>query len=255
MMNFAEFKAEVYKRYGLDLNQYKENQVQRRLNLFLEKSGLKDFGNLLLAMDKDAKMFEKFIDTLTINVTEFFRDPKIFFKLYEKYLPEFKGKGNLKVWSAGCSTGAEPYSVAIFLEELGFKNYRLDASDLDENILKAAREGRFGPEALKNVPREWITKYFDREGEVYQVKAALRQKVNFKRQNLLKDSFDKGYHLILCRNVIIYFTKEAQDSLYRKFSESLLPQGILFIGGSEVIFNPEKYRLIRLEPCFYRRLG
>ncbi|GAV22583.1 CheR family methyltransferase [Carboxydothermus pertinax] len=253
-MNFAEFKLQVYKRYGLDLNQYKENQVQRRLTLFLEKSGLGDFNNLLVAMDKDAKMFEKFIDTLTINVTEFFRDPKIFFKLYEKYLPELRGKTSIKIWSAGCSTGAEPYSVAIFLEELGLKNYKLDATDLDENILKAAREGKFGQDALKNVPEPWRIKYFDKIGDQYQVKLNLRRKVNFKQQNLLKDSFDHDYNVILCRNVIIYFTREAQDNLYRKFSDSLVAKGILFIGGSEVIFNPEKYRLMRMEPCYYRKI-
>jgi len=253
-MTFAEFKVQVYKKYGLDLNQYKENQVQRRLNLFLEKSGLKDYSNLLLAMEHDAKMFEKFIDTLTINVTEFFRDPKIFFKLYEKYLPEMRGKSSVKIWSAGCSTGAEPYSVVIFLEELGFKNYQVDASDLDENILKTAREGKFGADALKNVPPAWKEKYFEKVGEQFQVKLNYRRKINFKRQNLLKDNFAKDYDLILCRNVIIYFTKEAQDNLYRKFADSLSSRGILFIGASEVIFNPERYMLSRLEPCFYRKV-
>ena len=140
-MEFAEFKMQVYKNFGLDLNSYKENQLKRRLDNLLFRYQMKDYRDLLDKMLRDRQEYIKFLDYLTINVSEFFRDAKMFRFLEQEVLPGLIAGGRrLRIWSAACSNGAEPYSVAIILDELTPQTvHRIDATDLDQTILKKAK--------------------------------------------------------------------------------------------------------------------
>ncbi|WP_027718302.1 CheR family methyltransferase [Desulfovirgula thermocuniculi] len=254
-MDFARFKEEVARGFRLDLSSYKENQLKRRLDAYLLRLGLRDYGALWQRITEDRRAYEDFLDYLTINVSEFFRDPEKFRELETIYLPELlKEKQQLKIWSAACANGAEPYSVAIILDELTpGRAHRIEATDIDPYILDKAREGRYPPEAVRHVEPRRLARYFTREGGTYVLSEGVRRRVLFRRHDLLVDPFGQGYDLILCRNVSIYFTREAQDRLNARLAQALAPRGILFIGATEMIFNYQQLGLERLRPCFYRK--
>jgi len=196
---------------------------------------------------------QKFLDRTTINVSEFFRNPEKFEELQKSILPELQQRfRRLKIWSAGCSIGTEVYTLAIIMEEMKI-DYDILASDLDDAALKTAQTGAYGKDHLKNVTAPLLAKYFDKEGELFRVKDLLKKRLRFKKQNLLEDRFDSGFHLVLCRNVVIYFTEDAKDVLYRKFSKSLTDGGILFIGNTERVFKAEEMGLNSFSSFFYRK--
>ena len=159
--------------------------------------------------------------------------------LRDEILPELIGpKRRVKVWSAACSTGEEPYTLAMILDTMGIlKDSSITASDLDEGALAKAKEGRYMERSLKDVPKETASRYFKQDGLVYRIDDKLKSSIKFMKQNLLLDPFDDGYDLIVCRNVMIYFTEEAKNLLYHKFAASLRPGGILFVGSTEQIFS------------------
>ncbi|GIV20447.1 MAG: chemotaxis protein CheR [Armatimonadota bacterium] len=252
--DYLWFCEQVLRQTGLDLQQYKRPQMERRLRSMAERVGARNLEEYWRILEKDRQIFTQFIDRITINVSELFRNPEKFEELRQVILPEIRRLGSpLKVWSAGCSYGAEPYSLAILLEEMRPLNYHILATDVDETILNKAREGYFAPEDMRNVNAQWKQKYFVQQDNRYQVKPELKRNITFRKHNLLADPFDSGFHLIVCRNVVIYFTEEAKDSLYRRFFQSLVPGGVLFVGSTERIFN---YRELGFEmplSFFYRK--
>lgn len=256
-MQFAEFKNQVHRRFGLDLNSYKETQLKRRLDNLLVRSKMTDYSELLNNLIKDRQEYIRFLDYLTINVSEFFRDAKMFQMLEKDILPGLMAGGRrLKVWSAACSNGAEPYSVAIILNELSpLTAHRIEATDLDQNILQKAKAGVYNADAVKNVSKERLKKYFTVENGKYLINQQIKNKVVFKQHDLLSSAYPQGFDLVLCRNVTIYFTREAQEKVNRQFVKSLAAGGYLFIGGSETIFNYAELGLKKIAPCFYQKLA
>lgn len=254
-MEFSEFKQRMLLNFRLDLNGYKETQLKRRMDGLLTRQKLNNYTELFNSLTNNRQAYEEFLDHLTINVSEFFRDPIRWQELEKKILPELLlGRGSIKIWSAACSIGAEPYSLAILLDEsVSGGASRIDATDLDKNILEAARAGRYGPEAVRNVSRERLEKYFTPSGAGYLINDRIKKRVSFRQHDLLTGEYPQGYDLIVCRNVTIYFTREAQDKINRNFSRSLKPGGVLFIGGSEMIFNYQEFGLDKLGPCFYKK--
>lgn len=252
--DYLWFCEQVLRKTGLDLQQYKRPQMERRLRSMAERVGAHNLEQYWAVLQKDSQQFAYFIDRITINVSELFRNPEKFEELRKVILPELRHLGSpLRVWSAGCSYGAEPYSLAILLEEMRPLSYQILATDVDETILSKAREGVFAPEDMRNVLPEWKQKYFVQHGNRYQVKPELKRNIVFRKHNLLADPFETGFHLIVCRNVVIYFTEEAKDRLYVRFFQSLVPGGVLFVGSTERIFN---YREIGFEmplSFFYRK--
>lgn len=255
-MDFAQFKDRVRRDFRLDLQSYKETQLRRRMDAFLSRRQLNDYGLLLNLLQTDRTVYEAFLDHLTINVSEFFRDPARFNELEKAILPALlRAKSRLNIWSAACSNGAEPYSVAIILAELTpGRRHRLEATDIDKNILAKAQQGKYGADAVRNVDNRRLARYFTRENGSYVLKEDIRRPVTFRRHDLLTEPFGRDYDLILCRNVTIYFTREAQDRLNRQFAAALSPGGVLFIGGSEMIFNYQELGLDKVTTCFYRKL-
>lgn len=252
--DYLWFCERVLAKTSLDLKQYKRPQIERRLRSMAERVGAQDLQQYWAVLERDPQQFAYFIDRITINVSELFRNPEKFDELRQVILPELRRLGSpLKVWSAGCSYGAEPYSLAILLEEMRPLSYHILATDVDETILSKAREGFFAPEDMRNVSAEWRQKYFIQHGNRYQVKPETKRNITFRKHNLLAEPFDTGFHLIVCRNVVIYFTEEAKDRLYVRFFQSLVPGGVLFVGSTERIFN---YRDIGFEmplSFFYRK--
>lgn len=255
MTDFNRFKEKVYQTFGLDLNSYKENQLKRRLDNLLTRKQYADYQSFFNYLNSNRNAWHEFLDYLTINVSEFFRDVKMFQSLEGKVLPELlQKKSSLKIWSAACSNGCEPYSLAIILEEISpGKRHQVDATDLDKTILQAAATGIYGPDAIRNVPKDRLAKYFKQEQGKYHIANQIKTKVSFKQHNLLADNYVKGYDLIACRNVTIYFTREAQDKVNFRFAQALNAGGYLFIGGSETIFNYVELGFEKVSPCFYRK--
>ncbi|MFZ5648359.1 MAG: CheR family methyltransferase [Bacillota bacterium] len=254
-MEFDEFKKRMLASFRLDLNSYKETQLKRRLDGLLARQKIKDYGELFHFLASDRLAYQTFLDQLTINVSEFFRDPHRWTELENKVFPELiKSRNALKIWSAACSIGAEPYSLAILLDELALgRQHRLDATDIDKTILETAMAGKYNQEAIRNVSKGRLAKYFKVSGSHYLINENIKKMVSYRRHDLLTDSYQQGYDLIVCRNVTIYFTREAQDKINKGFSQALKPGGFLFIGGSEMIFNYQELGMEKISPCFYRK--
>jgi len=256
-MDFAGFKSGMKRSFALDLDSYKEAQLKRRLEAFLarHKTDYDAYFRRLLANKAEIK---EFVDFLTINVSEFFRDPKLFAVLEREVLPGLLARRRiLRLWSAACANGAEPYSLAILLEELTpGRRHRILATDIDQEVLEKAREAVFGPESLRNVDERRLARFFTGEaGQKRTLAGDIRERVEFRRHDLLKDPFERDFDLIACRNVLIYFTRDAQNELFQKFSRSLAPGGFLFIGGSEMILRYQELGLDRVGTCLYTRVG
>ena len=254
--DWAEFKRKLKSKTEIDLDLYKEPQMKRRIGNLVTRSSAKTFVEYFDTVAKDKDEFAAFIEYLTINVSEFYRTPDKFAKLETDVIPDLlKRTPKLNIWSAGCSIGAEPYSLSMIMKEMTpGKRHRILATDLDIEILAKAKKGIYLENEIKSLSPERRQKYFDKVGDdKYAVKEDIKSCIEFKRHNLLKDPFEKDFDLILCRNVVIYFTEEAKDELYTRFFEALKPDGILFVGATEAILNFRKMGYTSYQPFFYQR--
>ncbi|WP_026689484.1 CheR family methyltransferase [Alteribacter aurantiacus] len=252
--DYTEFTLMIKKKTGIDLNQYKEAQMKRRLLSLRQKRGFKTFIDYGNEMGKEKALFNEFLDRMTINVSEFYRNPERWDILKEKILPQLlKEKSELNIWSAACSTGEEPYTLAMMMKEAKIKA-KILASDIDEGILEQAAKGVYPDRSLKSLPDLWKKKYFIENELGYECTTLVKHAVAFHRHNLLKDPYPKHVDLIVCRNVLIYFTEEAKSRIYKELSDSLSIGGILFVGSTEQIFNPSQYNLESADTFFYRKI-
>lgn len=253
--DYAGFIKSIKKSTGIDLAQYKEAQMKRRLTTLRNKNGFSTFDAFYNAMMLNKTLFYEFLDKMTINVSEFWRNPNRWEVLRDIVLPDLSaGKSRLRVWSAACSTGEEPYTLSMILADLGLlQNTYLLATDIDEGALAKAAEGLYLERSLKDVPSDVAKRYLTPDGARLLFDVKLKKSVTFKKQNLLLDTFEEGFDLIVCRNVMIYFTEEAKNALYHKFAKALRPGGILFVGSTEQIFSPSQYDLEPAETFFYRK--
>ena len=250
--DWEEFKAKLKRKTEIDLDLYKAPQMQRRIMNLARRNGYDKYSAYFDKVVQDKDDFAAFIEYLTINVSEFFRTPDKFAKLETDVIPELmKRSSRLNIWSAGCSIGAEPYSLAMILNDMTPNTrHRILATDLDIEILGKAKAGVYNENELKAMSEARKSKYFTRQGDKYAVSPDIKQRIEFKRHNLLKDSFETGFDLILCRNVVIYFTEEAKDQLYANFFKALKPGGILFVGATEAILNFRKLGYTSYQPFF-----
>ena len=254
--DYEYFKKAVYDLTKIDLNAYKEKQMKRRIDTLISKNKIVGYDNYVSVLKNDSARFEEFVNYLTINVSEFYRnvdqwqllDKDIFPELIQRY-----GK-NLKIWSAACSTGDEPYSLVMALSRhLPLSQIKIYATDLDKQVIARARTGLYPEKSITAVPLDLKNKYFRREGDSYRISNEVKACVEFREHNLLKDPYPAECHLIVCRNVLIYFTEEAKDAVFRKFFKSLTGGGILFIGSSEQIINHKEIGYFRKNAFYYQR--
>ncbi|RXZ76862.1 protein-glutamate O-methyltransferase CheR [Paenibacillaceae bacterium] len=255
--DFAWFVQKIKEKTGIDLNQYKEAQMKRRLTTLRLKHGYSTFHAYMDALQTDQKLMNEFLDRMTINVSEFWRNPVRWKSLEERFIPELlKESPRLRVWSAACSTGEEPYTMAMILDQLGaLDRASITATDLDSKVLERAKTGLYPERSVRDVPQSYLKSYFTRQDDQFRVSDKLMRAVNFQQQNLLLDRFGGPFDIIVCRNVMIYFTDEAKQQLYRGFSKALRPGGLLFVGSTEQIFSPGQYELETAETFFYRRIS
>ncbi|TJY42602.1 protein-glutamate O-methyltransferase CheR [Cohnella pontilimi] len=254
--DFAQFTQQLKNKTGIDLSLYKEPQMKRRLNTMRESKGYRTFTDFFQAMQQNKELFEQMLDHMTINVSEFYRNANRWGVLERKVIPELlKSSRSLKLWSAACSTGDEPYSLVMVLSKfLMLNEIQVLATDIDKGVLAKAKQGVYPEASVKEVPKAMLNKHFTVEGQQYRVNDDIKKCVTFKPHNLLSDPFEPNFDLIVCRNVLIYFTEDAKEELFYKFSRSLKKGGYLFIGGSEQIFVPLKYGLEPLDTFFYRKI-
>lgn len=253
---FEEFYDWADRSLKIDLDAYKERQLQRRINTIMEQAGTSSLQTYSELIEQDLKIRQSFLDYITINVTDFFRNPHLFDEFEAELQKNLAQKfGRLKIWSAACSIGSEPYSLAMMMQE---NNLQLEdkilATDIDEKVLMRAKQGSYKEFELKNLQTEMVDKYFKQQDKQFVLDSSIKNMVEFKKHDLLKDPFGKKYHAIICRNVIIYFKREVKEELYRKFSESLVPGGVLFTGATETIYKPELYGLEKVGTFLYKKL-
>lgn len=244
--DFITLKKQIFRSTSLDLGQYKDSYLQRRIGVRMRCCGSKVYSDYSHFLNSNPGEYDKLLDDLTINVTQFFRDPIVFRAMEEEVLPLLiydkvkQGKGDITIWSAGCSSGEEPYSIAIMLrellgEEFGNFNVTIIGSDIDDPSLEAASVGKYLPRQLTNVRKEYLERYFALEGEMYQISQEILGMVDFRKIDLIASKPPARFDCIFCRNVVIYFTREMQEHLYMKFYEALNQGGYFVMGNTETL--------------------
>ncbi len=256
MSQYESFKEKILKKTGINLSLYKEKQMKRRIESLASRNGYSDLNLYYNAIDKDVELFKEFINYMTINVSEFYRNPEQWKIVENEIFPALlKKKGTIKIWSAACSTGEEPYTLTMILSQhLPLSKINIIATDIDKEAMAKAQTGIYSENSLKNVPSNIADKYFTKvTDKTYSISNDIKKCVSFKQHNLLKDKFVDGCDLIVCRNVLIYFTEEAKAEIYTNFSKSLNTDGILFVGSTEQIISPQKYNLKPIKTFFYTK--
>lgn len=256
--SYEVFKQSIYLMTKIDLNSYKERQMKRRIDALISKHGISSYADYVAKLKSDKVMFNEFINYITINVSEFFRNPEQWNLLEQEILPylfERFGK-NIKIWSAACSTGDEPYSMVMLLSKfMPLNRIKIIATDIDRTVLEKAQVGLYHIKSLKGVPDEFLKKYFTRITDTsYQISENIKSCVEFKQHNLLLDPYPSNCDLIICRNVLIYFTDEAKDGIYVKFHNALKKDGILFVGSTEQIIQAAQIGFHNYRSFFYKKM-
>ncbi|EMR01803.1 CheR family methyltransferase [Cesiribacter andamanensis] len=230
--------------YGYDFSGYARASVYRRIRRFMDNKRLPGIPELQQAVLRDSYFFEGFLQEVTVNVTEMFRDPSFFLSLRQHVLPRLSTYPHIKIWDAGCSTGEELFSLLILLEEEGLlKRTKVYATDINQKVLKEAREGIYPARSIAAYTagyyaaggkREFSSYYTSNYGGI-KFNSSLLKNVLFYPHNLATDFSFNEFHLIICRNVLIYFTRELQEKVYALFDESLVPLGYLGLGKKETL--------------------
>lgn len=255
-LEYSYLKTKIKKLTGIDLDDYRERQMRRRLTCFISRTSASSIVEYCRMVEGDRAMLEELCSFLTIKVSEFFRDPLRFEQLRTEILPHLlMGRPRLNIWSTGCSVGGEPYSIAIILDKLTpYSKHRILATDIDVISLEKARAG--GPyrsNEVRSVPTQLLQDYFEVFEDCYRVNDKIKSRVEFKKHDLLREPFETGFDLIVFRNVVIYFTEEAKMRLNQQLCQSLNPGGVLFVGGTEAIAQSREMGLVTLGHCFYRK--
>lgn len=258
-MNDTEYASLKHKIHGLlriDIDAYKSQQMRRRLEAFVVRHSTGSLMQFRNRLDTDADLLNRLRDMLTINVSEFFRDFVQFEYLRSSVLPELlRRAGKINIWSAACSHGQEPYSVAIILAEMSAGHRaRILATDLDRPAIRRAKAGGpYSPAEIRNVPKLLLQRHFISSGEGYKVVDKIRKRVEFREVDLISDQYEGGYDLLICRNTMMFFTGELKRRLTRRFYDSLNPGGVLFLGGTEPLLGSERAGFETLWGNFYRK--
>lgn len=254
--DYEYLKRAVYELTMIDLNAYKEKQMKRRIDTLIAKHQIVGYDKYIQTIKSDKKLFDEFVNYLTINVSEFYRNPDQWQVLDKQIIPELVNKfgKNLKIWSAACSTGDEPYSLVMALSRyIPLNQIKIYATDLDKQVIEKAKAGIYPEKSIAAIPDDLKKKYFTKKGLFYEISNEIKSRVEFKEHNLLKDTYPSNYHMIVCRNVLIYFTEEAKEEVFCKFQRALTKGGVLFIGSTEQIINYKEVGFERKNSFFYEK--
>jgi chemotaxis protein methyltransferase CheR len=247
---FAALLDKIVAERGFRCHSYKERCLVRRINVRLRATGAHTWHDYMRVLDGDPREWDRLLEALTINVTKFFRNWEVWETLAERVIPALWARPDdeLRIWSAGAASGEEAYSLAALFhrhaERLG-EEYRLHrvrvlGSDIDTASLAAARRGSYTSAAFADTPPEIRARYFSGESPAH-VRPELRALVSFESRDLLRDPAPDGpWHLIACRNVVIYFDRESQEELFLRFHDALAPGGVLVLGKVETLLGPAR---------------
>ncbi len=262
--DFERIVKIIYKVSGISLSDRKEDMVYSRLARRLRKVGKVCFNEYLDFVMQDDLEQKAFVNALTTNLTHFFREEHHFKYLEEVLFPEIfaKKQKRIRFWSAGCSTGEEPYTLAMVWEHLQTKpkdiDFKILATDLDTNVIETGKKGIYSIDKLKPVDEKylkWFSRHQDCSATQRQVDSQLKQYIHFKQLNLMQDWPINGpFQLIICRNVLIYFDRPTQEKLIKRYYDLLEPDGCLILGHSESL-GANKKLFDNLSKTIFRKLG
>ncbi|GGH26035.1 protein-glutamate O-methyltransferase CheR [Sphingobacterium alkalisoli] len=236
--------TDVSSLYGYDFTQYSRASLKRRLNRICVIDKFTSFAELRYNLIHHPEYLQRFIEEITVNVTEMFRDPHFYKALREKVFPQLGTYPFIRIWLAGCATGEEAYSIAILLKEANLYNRSLIyATDINPGVLEKARMGIFSISQMKQYSENYIlsggtadfSQYYTANYDMVKFHADLKEKMIFSTHNLVSDSSFNEFQLVICRNVLIYFEKELQNKVFRLFDDSLDNLGFLALGAKETI--------------------
>ena len=263
---FAALARKISKGAGLPVEAYKDKCVRRRIAVRMRACGVHSYADYQAILDRSPAEYERLRDALTINVTRFYRNADTWNLLRRDLMPRLcaPGTGEIRVWSAGCSSGEEAYTIAILAAEhldgagrageLG--RLVVDATDVDRLSLERARAARYRRENLTEMPAELVGRYLEPEGEDLRVVTRVRARVFVRRVDLGSERAPgREYHMVVCRNVLIYFDRPMQERLFQVFTDSLAPGGYLVLGKVETLLGTVRERLVLVDPRerVYRR--
>lgn len=261
---FLVFCEGVRRLCGIDLVQYKRAQMERRVRTFVERQGTPDLAEYLKIMQADPSAVDAFLDRVTINVTQLWRNPDQWTRLERDVLPELFGqKGGLTAWSAGSSYGCEAFTLAAIARHVAAKlpgaakRIEITGTDIDKRIVERARRGVFSADDTRDAPSALLSRFFDAQADgTWVVKGEVKPLVRFEQGDLLRIPARKEkYDLVLCRNTVIYFTDDVRDALHERLVQSLRPGGYLVVGATERVANPGALGLVPAYPFTYRKEG
>jgi chemotaxis protein methyltransferase CheR len=263
---FAALTRKISREAGLTLEAYKDKCLRRRIAVRMRACGVHTYPDYQLVLDSSPAEYQRLKDAITINVTRFYRNADTWNLLRAGLLEEVfqSTPGPVRAWSAGCSSGEEPYTLAVLMADLVDRQghperlslVTVDATDIDRECLELAAAGRYSRDSIAEVPPELVERYFETDGAGYRVIERVRQRVVVRALDLSSDPPPQPkYQLILCRNVVIYFERAAQERVFLAFANALAPGGILVLGKVETLFGPARDRLTLLDPRerVYRR--
>ena len=254
---FKRIRSRIYDYCGINLHEGKEALVRARVMKRIRKVGLGSFAEYMSYLENDhsGAEFLALVDVLTTNKTSFFRESKHFDFIRDNIMPEMRGR-RVKWWSAGCSSGEEPISCAIALLEqrIQKKNVKILATDLSREVLQVAKAGVYASKSLKNMPAPIRNDYFRKVAKgSYQVNHTVRNMITYGRLNLKRNwPLDGPFHVIMCRNVMIYFNRTTQERLVSRFCDILEPGGYLFLGHSESVTGTN-HSFKNIRPAVYQK--
>jgi chemotaxis protein methyltransferase CheR len=242
---FEMFRALIYKESGIHFSETNRSILDSRLRERLRSSGMMDIGDYYALIQNDNGELRGFLDSITTNLTRFFRNQAHFQSLEYFVIPDIVSKKKeqnsnvIRIWSAGCSTGEEPYSIAILCAELLANNYKVEiiASDLSLKSLMTAKEGYYPDSRVSDVPEKYLNKYFERVSDGYRILDEVKSLITYDYHNLNFESGLKNLDIVFCRNVIIYFDQAAQKAVIDRFWDAMDRHSYLFIGHSESLFG------------------
>lgn len=257
--DFENFCEGIKDLLGVDLSLYKRKQMERRARGLASRNHVETLSEYLELLKHDATLLDKFMERMTITVSQLWRNTDIFDAIENEILPELdarSGVRRLKLWSAGCSYGAEPYTLASVCLEMRDKLSRLPSikgTDINPRMIERAKRGFFTEEDARDAPPRLLEKYFERGNGGWSAKPELKQLITFKVEDLFASKTD-AMDLILFRNVAIHFERERREQVHAILADALLPGGILVLGSTEMIVNPAGLGLERVRPFVFRKL-
>jgi chemotaxis protein methyltransferase CheR len=253
--DFVSFCDGVRAVCQVDLSQYKRSQMERRVRSFAKRKGITDLSQYLLLLRRSTDEVDEFLDRVTINISQLWRNPEQWTLLGDKVISELAETGRLRCWSAGSSYGAEAYTLAAVAAEIAPEATTLiRGTDIDRRMVVLAREGFFTEDDARTAPRRQLDRWFEQAPGGYQARPELKRVVRFDVGDLLRlQPKRNAYDLVLCRNTVIYFNDEVRDALHARLAESLRPGGYLMVGSTERVTNAADMGLVPAHSFTYRK--